>query len=70
MKGGIMDYSKLRGRIVEKFGTLNNFATALDITKASLSSKINNKRRWTNKEILDSKRLLELETIDEYFFNM
>ena len=59
-----MDYSKLRGRIVEKFGTLNNFATALDITKASLSSKINNKRRWTNKEIL------ELETIDEYFFNM
>lgn len=65
-----MDYSKLRGRIVEKFGTLNNFATALDITKASLSSKINNKRRWTNKEILDSKRLLELETIDEYFFNM
>ena len=65
-----MSYSKLRGRIVEIFGTNKAFADALDIDPASLSFKLNNKTPWKREEIELACILLNIP-IDEvhlYFF--
>lgn len=64
------DYSKLRGRIVEKYGTLGKFAEAVELSPHSLANKMNNKRYWKQNEILATIRLLEISDnkIYEYFF--
>lgn len=55
------DHSKLRGRIVEKFGTCANFASVLGIPESALSGRLNNKVQidademvsWSVPELLD-----------------
>ena len=64
------DYSKLRGKIVEKYGNQSNFASALGISENTLSLKMNNKVRFTTDDITTISRLLEIdaEEIGKYFF--
>lgn len=64
------DYSRLKGRIKEKFGTQVAFAKALGISNASLSSKLNNIVGFTQSEITKTCELLEIpsEYISVYFF--
>ena len=38
----VYDYSKLEGKIIEKFGTRERFAKALGITTKTISEKLNN----------------------------
>jgi len=38
-----LDYSKLRGRIIEKFGSVNAFADAYGVTRQTMSLKLNGK---------------------------
>lgn len=66
------DFSKLRGRIVEKYGTLGAFAEAMRWSERTNSLKINGKSEWKQSEILAASELLEIEPneIDEYFFNV
>lgn len=45
------DYSKLVGRIVEKFGTRSAFAEAAGMADSVVSYRLNNKTRWTMDEI-------------------
>lgn len=45
------DYSKLRGKIREVFGTQDKFAKILEISEATLSKKLNNGSEFTQKEI-------------------
>ena len=63
-------YAKLRGRIVEKYGTNGNFCVALGISPTSLSLKLNNKTSFSQKDIVEWCNLLEIELKDsgEYFF--
>lgn len=66
------DYSKLRGRIVEKYGTCENFAAAIGSTPATVSAKLNNKskitgpdiHKWSQPEFLD----IAADEIGVYFF--
>lgn len=37
------DYSKLRGRIIEKFGSITSFADAYGLSKVTMSNKLNGK---------------------------
>lgn len=37
------DYSKLRGRIIEKFGSIKAFAEAYGLTPVTMSNKLNGK---------------------------
>ena len=74
MGGGVMsyNYSKLRGKIIEKFGTYKNFAKAMDTSERTLSLKLNNKIFWKQDEI---EKAIELLTINKkdiliYFFNI
>ncbi|BFK81283.1 DUF739 family protein [Clostridium baratii] len=64
------DYSKLRGRIREKFGTQDNFAKALEIGRVSLSQRLNNHLEFTQEEINNACELLEINKNDiaKYFF--
>ena len=48
----VFDYSKLRGRIVEMFGTQCKFAEANGISDRSMSLKLNNGIGLSQDEIL------------------
>ncbi len=64
------DYSKLRGRIKEIFGTQEKFAKAVGLSDVSISAKLNNKSEWTQREINRAAIVLKIkkEEISNYFF--
>ncbi len=64
------NYDKLRGRIIEKFGTQGKFARALQVSERTLSLKLNNKIFFSQDEIKKASELLNisLEEIQIYFF--
>lgn len=66
------NYSKLRGKIVEKFGTYKNFAKAMGTSERTLSLKLNNKIFWKQDEIEKAIHLLTINKKDIliYFFNI
>lgn len=66
----MFDYSKLRGKIREVFGTQQEFAKAMNISAATISDKLNNKTDWTQKEIDTIVNLLNIpkDRIPIYFF--
>ena len=63
------DYSKLLGRIKEKFGTQDNLASKTTMSTTTLNYKLNNKIEWKQKEILEVALLLDIALIEipEYF---
>lgn len=65
------NYSKLNGRIVEKYKTQIRFAEAMDISERSLSLKLNCKVGWKQAEILKACKLLDIsiDEIPSYFFD-
>ena len=66
------NYSKLRGRIIEKYGSQSDFAKAFGCSDRTLSLKMNGKRPWKQTDILSAIKLLELseEDIQDYFFTL
>lgn len=65
------DYSKLKGRIIEKFGTQGKFALANQLSDRSMSLKLNNGIGLSQEEILKWCSLLDIGYADIplYFFN-
>ena len=63
------DYSKLEGKIIEKFGTRESFAKESGITAKSIYDKLNNKTIWKQPEISKAMDLLSIpgEDIELYF---
>ncbi len=70
-KKRIYNYNKLRGRIVEKLGTLTKFAEELGISCNSLNQKLSSKVYFKQSEISTSCEILDIpETeIKVYFFS-
>lgn len=68
----MFDYSKLIGRIIEKFGTRRAFALAVGKSENTISRKLSGKMTITTEDILkwSSKDLLDISYSDipEYFF--
>lgn len=64
------DYRKLRGRIIEKYGTLKDFAIDIGWSERTLSLKMNGKVFWKQPEISKATKLLEIPSSEvmEYFF--
>nr|WP_296464284.1 DUF739 family protein [uncultured Acetatifactor sp.] len=64
------DYRKLRGRIVEKYGTLKDFASDMGWSERTLSLKMNCKVFWKQPEITKAAALLEISSdrVVDYFF--
>ena len=71
-KKPVFDYSKLRGRIVEKYGSQKEFSKAMHISQATLTSKMTGLTYFTQGEILRAKTLLaiEPESVTSYFFTV
>lgn len=70
MKEVLFDYSKVRGKIKEVFGTQAAFATEMSMSQVSLSKKLNNEVQFSQKEIDRACDLLRIakEEIPIYFF--
>ena len=66
------DYSKLRGRIVEKYGNQAKFAVALGVSENTFSLKMNNKVRFTTDDIAVISDMLDIKADDigGYFFTL
>lgn len=66
------DYSKLRGRITEVFGTQQQFARKLGLSERSLSLKLNGKNSWSQAEIKAACDLLRIPVseLHLYFFTV
>ena len=68
----MFDYSKLIGRIIEKFGTRKAFAEAIGISENAMSQKLSGKmaittddiKKWCLPEFLD----IHCDKIGAYFF--
>ena len=58
----VFDYSKLTGKIVEKFGNRYKLAKMLGISNQALSNKLNNKTLFTSIEIV---KIVELFKLDD-----
>ncbi len=65
------NYSKLKGKIVEMYGSQAKFAEVLDISSASLSKKMNGKTDWTQSEIMCACNhlLIDKSDVAAYFFS-
>ena len=64
------DYSKLIGRIIEKYGSYTAFAEALGVSKTVVSMKLNNESGFTRDNIWEWANLLDIPEHDFglYFF--
>lgn len=63
-------YDKLRGRIVEKFGSQEVFASKLGLSVNSVSKKMNGKSGFSQKDMIEWSGLLEIDSSEYglYFF--
>ena len=63
-------YAKLRGRIVEKYGTISNFGTTLGLSKVSISKKLTGITGFSQADIIRWCELLDIDIADvgPYFF--
>ncbi|MET3616766.1 hypothetical protein ABID14_000386 [Peptoniphilus olsenii] len=68
----MFDYSKLKGRIVEKFDTYKNFTRYLDMGSTTFYSKMHNLSDFTSQEIFQICNLLDIphKEIPIYFFTV
>ena len=64
------NYDKLKGRIIEKFGTQYKFAEAMEWSERTLCLKLSSSRSWKQADICKAISLLDLkeEDIPTYFF--
>lgn len=66
------DFSKLKGRIKEIYGTQSAFSVAMLMNEATLSNKLNNNVEFSPKEIIRAMLLLSIDftEVKEYFFTL
>ena len=64
-------YAKLRGRIVEKYGSISAFAKHLDISLSQVSKKMNGAAGFSQEDIVEWAELLEIDLaeVGTYFFD-
>ncbi len=64
------DHSKLRGRIVEKCGSIERFSRIIGISQTTVGKKLSDKSYWTQEEIMRACTILEIPSneLSQYFF--
>lgn len=63
-------YNKLRGRIVEKYGSQEKFSEEIGISRVSISKKLNGNTGFSQSDIEKWSSMLGIDSGDyaEYFF--
>ena len=66
------NYSALRGKIIEKYGTVRQFASAMGWSEATGYNKLNNNISWKQSEISHASEMLNImpDEIAPYFFTL
>lgn len=66
----MFDYSKLQGKIKEKYETQERFAKLIGVSESTLSLKLNCKTEFKQCEILEACSVLGINLLEvsEYFF--
>ena len=66
------DYGKLRERIRDKQATQTDLANALNLSKKTISLKMNGKISWKQEEIFKLLQFLDIpsEQVSDYFFTL
>lgn len=66
------DMAKLKGRIIEKYGTLQQFASIFGIFQGTLGKKLDGRSYWDQAEIIRAAELLDVtpEEIPVFFFTL
>jgi len=66
----VFEYRKLRGRIVEKFGTYGNFAEDINVSLVTVSNKLRGVTQFSQDDIVLWCEALEIPLSDSgaYFF--
>ena len=66
------DYSKLKGKITEKYDTQKAFADSLGITEGTMTAKLHGYTYFTQDEIMRSVGLLDIDPgeVTLYFFTL
>jgi len=64
-------YAKLRGRIVEKYGTLERFSNVVALSTVAVSKKLNGRTQFSaaDMELWCQKLTIDLKDVGEYFFD-
>lgn len=64
-------YDKLRGRIIEKFGSQAKYAEALGVSEVTVSRKMNGNVGFSQRDMKQWGELLDISESDfgEYFFS-
>lgn len=67
-----VDVSKFRGKIVEKFGTIDNFADSAGCSRAYISKYLNHKTFLNQKTIIEWSGLLDIPVgdINDFFLTV
>lgn len=70
-KRKVFNYSKLKGKMIEKYGSQINFLNNLSMSEATFIKSTKCERYFDQGEILEIADLLEIEhsDIDDYFFS-
>lgn len=65
-----LKYAKLRGRIVEKYGTIGRFGEVLGLSGVSMSKKLTGITGFSQADIIRWCELLDIDLSDvgDYFF--
>ena len=65
-----MAYNKLKGRIIEKFGSQAKFAEALKTSENTVSRKMQDKSEFSKDDMVKWSELLEIDASEfwAYFF--
>lgn len=58
------DYSRLKERILKKYGTLTKFSEAMDCKISTMSMRLNNRSEWPQSDIYKAKELLNISNRD------
>ena len=63
-------YNKLRGRIIEKYGTQSAFVKEFGVSENAFSQKMNNKTRFNSDDVIKIVKMLDIKEneIHQYFF--
>ena len=66
----MFDYSKLKGLIIECYGSQKCFAEAMEISESYLSGLLHNKIDWSQSLVVSAMKLLDIsrKDIGTYFF--
>lgn len=66
------NFRKLRGKIIEKYGSIENFSKAYGKSKQAVSMKLNNKIAISSEDIIKMSKMLDInrDEIGDYFFTL